>query len=148
MAERNAKLIAATRANKVAAAERKRAAVLLHSVSVRVLARRSVCKDLARGSACCWDLACSLCCSPSQTRQAGGMALSPTLSACRKHALAMLLQSKDACKNRFWLVEDDLKRGTAVKADKSGKAILTILRHLGRLQEVNLAAASASSTNL
>ena len=57
----------------------------------------------------------------------------------------MLLQSKDACKNRFWLVEDDLKRGTAVKADKSGKAILTILRHLGRLEEVLYAAASAGS---
>ena len=37
MAERNAKLVAATRANKVAAAERKRATVLLHNVSVRVL---------------------------------------------------------------------------------------------------------------
>ncbi len=60
----------------------------------------------------------------------------------------MLLQSKDACKNRFWLVEDDLKRGTAVRADKSGKAILTILRHLGRLQEVHLAAGSDGNYKL
>jgi hypothetical protein len=33
-------------------------------------------------------------------------------------------------------VETDLKAGTAIRMDKTGKSILMLLRHLGRLQEV------------
>lgn len=46
------------------------------------------------------------------------------------------LQSKEAAKGRFWFIETDLKSGTAIRMDKTGKSILMLLRHLGRLQEV------------
>ena len=60
MAERNAKLIAATRANRVAAAERKRATVLLHSVSVRMLPCQSAETWLAYHlAAVSWLAACA-----------------------------------------------------------------------------------------
>lgn len=45
-------------------------------------------------------------------------------------------QTKDAAKGRFWFLETDLRAGTAIRMDKTGKSILTLLRHLGRLQEV------------
>lgn len=35
-----------------------------------------------------------------------------------------------------WFLESDLKDGTSLKLDKTGKSVLTVLRHLGRLQEV------------
>jgi len=43
---------------------------------------------------------------------------------------------KDAARGRFWFLETELKAGTAVRMDKTGKSILMLLRHLGRLQEV------------
>jgi hypothetical protein len=46
------------------------------------------------------------------------------------------VQSKEAAKGRFWFLESDLRAGTAVKMDKTGKSMLMLLRHLGRLQEV------------
>lgn len=48
----------------------------------------------------------------------------------------LLLQTKDGIKGSYWLLDMDLKDGNALKHDKTGKAILTILRHLGRVQEV------------
>ena len=48
------------------------------------------------------------------------------------------LQAKEGIRGRFWFVDSDLKGGTALKLDKTGKAILTVLRHLGRLTEVCL----------
>jgi hypothetical protein len=48
-----------------------------------------------------------------------------------------VLQSKEAAKGRFWFVETDLRSGTAIRMDKTGKSILMLLRHLGRLQEVS-----------
>jgi hypothetical protein len=47
-----------------------------------------------------------------------------------------LQQTKEAAKGRFWFVESDLRAGAAVKMDKTGKSMLMLLRHLGRLQEV------------
>jgi hypothetical protein len=47
-------------------------------------------------------------------------------------------QSKEAAKGRFWFLETDLKSGTAIRMDKTGKSILMLLRHLGRLQEVRI----------
>lgn len=47
------------------------------------------------------------------------------------------LQNKDAVKGRCWLTEMDLKKSTLLRPDKTGKAILTILRHVGRLSEVS-----------
>ena len=45
-------------------------------------------------------------------------------------------QNKDGIKGSFWFLEPDLKDGREVKLDKSGKGLLTLMRHLGRLQEV------------
>lgn len=42
------------------------------------------------------------------------------------------------------MLESDLKTGTAVRLDKTGKTLLTLLRHLGRLQEVRLQADGAT----
>eukprot|EP00879_Flechtneria_rotunda_P009534 GHRR01009980.1.p1 GENE.GHRR01009980.1~~GHRR01009980.1.p1 ORF type:complete len:325 (+),score=115.48 GHRR01009980.1:67-1041(+) len=46
------------------------------------------------------------------------------------------IATKEGVKGRFWFLETDLKAGQAVKMDKTGKSILMLLRHLGRLQEV------------
>lgn len=46
------------------------------------------------------------------------------------------MQNKEGVKGCYWFLESDLKDGTALKLDKTGKSILTIMRHLGRLQEV------------
>lgn len=45
---------------------------------------------------------------------------------------------------RSWLLESDLRSGSAVKLDKTGKTLLTLLRHLGRLQEVRVQADGAT----
>lgn len=56
------------------------------------------------------------------------------------------LQSKEAAKGRFWFVETDLRSGTAIRMDKTGKSILMLLRHLGRLQEVSAASPGSSAS--
>jgi len=45
-------------------------------------------------------------------------------------------QSKDGIKGRFWFLDSDLKEGASIRPDKTGKAILMMLRHLKRLEEV------------
>ena len=47
-----------------------------------------------------------------------------------------LQQGKEGFKGKFWFAETDMKGGGQLKLDKSGKAIITVLRHLGRLSEV------------
>ncbi len=47
-------------------------------------------------------------------------------------------------RGRFWFVECDLKAGSTLKLDKSGRALLMTLRHLGRIQEVRCADAAAA----
>jgi hypothetical protein len=54
------------------------------------------------------------------------------------------LQPHEALKGRSWVLESDLKTGAAVRPDKSGRALLTLLRHLGRLQEARLQADGAA----
>ncbi len=49
----------------------------------------------------------------------------------------MAVQAKEGIRGRHWFLESDLKGGATLKMDKTGKAILTVLRHLGRLIEVN-----------
>eukprot|EP01025_Chloroclados_australasicus_P021881 TRINITY_DN22820_c0_g2_i1.p2 TRINITY_DN22820_c0_g2~~TRINITY_DN22820_c0_g2_i1.p2 ORF type:complete len:295 (-),score=46.66 TRINITY_DN22820_c0_g2_i1:355-1239(-) len=41
-------------------------------------------------------------------------------------------------KHRYWFCETDLRKGSNIKMDKTGKSILTILRHLGRVSEQRL----------
>ncbi len=48
----------------------------------------------------------------------------------------MAVQGKEGIRGRHWFLESDLKGGATLKMDKTGKAILTVLRHLGRLIEV------------
>jgi hypothetical protein len=43
---------------------------------------------------------------------------------------------REGVKGRWWFSESDLKSGSAIKMDKSGRAVLMVMRHLGRLQEV------------
>lgn len=45
---------------------------------------------------------------------------------------------KEGVRGRWWFLESDCRSGQHVKLDKSGKAVLTALRALGRLQEVRL----------
>ena len=47
-----------------------------------------------------------------------------------------VVQGKEGIRGKPWFVESDLKGGAALKLDKTGKAILTVLRHLSRLTEV------------
>ncbi|GFR52007.1 hypothetical protein Agub_g14430 [Astrephomene gubernaculifera] len=67
--------------------------------------------------------------------KAGGSKLAP---ADRKRATELLhnATAKDVIKGHYWFLDSDLREGSLVKPDKSGKAMLTLLRHLGRLQEV------------
>lgn len=41
-------------------------------------------------------------------------------------------QPHEQLKGRSWVLESDLKSGAAVRLDKTGKTLLTLLRHLGR----------------
>ncbi|GLC48150.1 Spindle and kinetochore-associated protein 1 [Pleodorina starrii] len=65
----------------------------------------------------------------------GGGKLAP---AERKRATDLLhnVAGKDGIKGHFWFLDSDLREGTAIKLDKPGKSMLTLLRHLGRLQEI------------
>ena len=51
--------------------------------------------------------------------------------------MVLLVQNKEAVRGKFWLTDTDLKRSLILKADKTGKAIMTILRHVGRVSEVS-----------
>lgn len=64
------------------------------------------------------------------------------LGAERKHAMWLLhnIASHDALKGKTWALESDLKSGAALRLDKTGKTILTLLRHLGRVSEVRVPA--------
>jgi len=60
----------------------------------------------------------------------------------RKHAIWLHtnIWHHSFLKGKFWALEADLKAGTALKLDKSGKSCLTILRHLKRIGEVRIQA--------
>ncbi len=49
---------------------------------------------------------------------------------------AMRAQNKEGVKGRYWFMDADVRDGALT--GKTGKTILTILRHLGRLHEVLL----------
>ncbi|KAF5834848.1 hypothetical protein DUNSADRAFT_8349 [Dunaliella salina] len=58
--------------------------------------------------------------------------------ADRKRAINLYhnIASKEGIKGRFWFLDNDLKEGASIRPDKTGKAILMMLRHLKRLEEV------------
>jgi len=60
--------------------------------------------------------------------------------ADRKRATELLhtVAMRDGVRGRFWFLESELRDGVSIKADKSGKALLTLLRHLRRMDEVRI----------
>lgn len=64
----------------------------------------------------------------------------------KKHAMwiAFNVANHEQLKARSWVLEADLKSGSAVRLDKTGRALLTLLRHVGRLQEVRVQADGAT----
>ncbi|KAK9835147.1 hypothetical protein WJX81_001101 [Elliptochloris bilobata] len=56
----------------------------------------------------------------------------------RKRAQMLLVNvaGKEGVKGRYWFTEPDLKAGACIRSDKTGRALLTVLRHLGRIQEM------------
>lgn len=64
----------------------------------------------------------------------------------RKHAQWLLynLAPHEALKGRVWAMESDLKSGAALRLDNTGKTILTLLRHLGRVAELRINADGAT----
>jgi len=62
------------------------------------------------------------------------------VGADKKHALWLLhnFAPVEGLKGRMWVMEADLKSGAALRLDKTGKTVLTLLRHLGRVAEVRV----------
>lgn len=60
----------------------------------------------------------------------------------RKHAQWLLYSfaNQEGLKGKVWVLEADLKSGAALRLDKTGKTILTLLRHLGRIGEARVSA--------
>ena len=60
----------------------------------------------------------------------------------RKHAQWLLYNfaNHEGLKGKVWVLEADLKSGAALRLDKTGKALLTLLRHLGRIGEARVSA--------
>lgn len=65
------------------------------------------------------------------------LSFSPMSAQQSQHDLLRLQAAqKQQLKGKHWFMESCLRDGTCVKLDKSGRTMLTLLRHLGRLQEV------------
>ena len=52
--------------------------------------------------------------------------------------MAYNIAGHEALKGRFWVLEGDLRAGTHLRLDKTGKAMMQLLRHLNRLAEVRV----------
>jgi hypothetical protein len=61
-------------------------------------------------------------------------------SAARKRMLDLSVVAKmnPGMHSHFWFMESDLKDGSVLKCDRSGKSLLQLLRHLKRFREVRL----------
>ena len=64
----------------------------------------------------------------------------------RKHAQWLLYNfaPHEMLKGKVWAMESDLKSGAALRLDKTGKTVLTLLRHLGRVGEVRMSVDGAT----
>lgn len=51
--------------------------------------------------------------------------------------MCIACQGREGVRGRPWFLESSLKDGQVLRLDKSSKALLVLLRHLGRLQEVS-----------
>eukprot|EP00892_Ulva_mutabilis_P001663 jgi/Ulvmu1/11498/UM077_0047.1 len=54
----------------------------------------------------------------------------------RLQDLESLARNNPCMQSRMWFLQSDTKRGTVVKFDKSGQALLQVLRHLKRVSEI------------
>ena len=54
----------------------------------------------------------------------------------RAFEIQRVLAAHPGMKKSFWFLETDLKNGSAVKMDNTGKSTLQLLRHLKRFTEV------------
>jgi hypothetical protein len=63
---------------------------------------------------------------------------------CRPPRRPAGAQGKEGVKGRHWFTEPDLKAGACLRPDKTGRALITVLRHLGRIQEARPALQRAS----
>lgn len=50
--------------------------------------------------------------------------------------LAAVAKANPRMQKHFWFLESDLKDGTILRCDRSGKGLLQLLRHLKRFSEV------------
>jgi hypothetical protein len=68
------------------------------------------------------------------------------LGAQRAHASWLLfnIAGAEALRGRAWALEADLRGGAALRPGGSGKALLTLLRHVGRVTEVRVPAEGAT----
>ncbi|KAK2079781.1 hypothetical protein QBZ16_002176 [Prototheca wickerhamii] len=49
-----------------------------------------------------------------------------------------MISVKEDLHDKPWALESDLRTGTALRTDKTGRAIITVLRHLGRITEARV----------
>mmetsp|Transcript_22574 Transcript_22574/g.62670 ORF Transcript_22574/g.62670 Transcript_22574/m.62670 type:complete len:347 (+) Transcript_22574:252-1292(+) len=72
--------------------------------------------------------------------QKSGSARQNSVLAKRIAVLQQRLQKsqKAALKGKFWLTESCVKEGSHIRMDKSGRSLLTLFRHLGRLHEIRV----------
>ncbi|BDA42366.1 Spindle and kinetochore-associated protein 1 homolog [Coccomyxa sp. Obi] len=56
----------------------------------------------------------------------------------RAQMLMVNVAGKEGVKGHYWFMEADMKNASILRPDKTGKSLLTVLRHLGRLHEVRL----------
>lgn len=93
-----------------------------------------VCNRTAPGHALAAELACTDCATNARHR------LHPAAACCELSdsgsSARCAAQGREGVKGLWWFSENDLKSGSAIKMDKSGRAVLMVMRHLGRLQEV------------
>ncbi|KAK9909740.1 hypothetical protein WJX75_006779 [Coccomyxa subellipsoidea] len=56
----------------------------------------------------------------------------------RAQMLMVNVAVKEGVKGHHWFMEQDMKNANVLRPDKTGKSLLTVLRHLGRLHELRL----------
>ncbi|EIE20832.1 hypothetical protein COCSUDRAFT_57381 [Coccomyxa subellipsoidea C-169] len=56
----------------------------------------------------------------------------------RAQMLMVNVAGKEGVKGHHWFMEQDMKSANILRPDKTGKSLLTVLRHLGRLHELRL----------
>ena len=141
-AEGNAALVLAARRNRPLGADKRHAIWMLYNIEVgRWWGGAGRHPGRSLGLAGCFGGGAPLTCLSSAfwVRRSADVRLLSLL------LLLPLPQCAEPLRGRPWVLEADLKAGAHLRLDKSGKAMLTLLRHLGRLAEVRAAALGAGA---